>query len=185
MTARWNRPRATGKDLERIVGVSSSSPAPETAPAVPPRFARHLEGAAHRRRGGERPWVAVARVDGVDEIREQWGDPAAEELLRSVASALRSSLRESDKLSPVGRAEYGLILDAPSANDVMAGLERLVRNVAELAGQDHRWSRGSLRVGVTALDSPDAGATLSRARHAIEQVERRTGPGVTMANASS
>src|SRR4051794_25020966 len=173
MAARWNRPRTSGKDVERIVGVSESTPRHQEVPAVPPRFARHLEGAAHRRRGGERPWVAVARVDGVDEIREQWGDPAAEELLRSVASALRSSLRESDKLSPVGRAEYGLILDAPSADDVMAGLERLVKNVAELAGQDHRWSGGSLRVGVTTLDNPDAGVTLSRARHALEQGERR------------
>src|SRR3954454_13393117 len=121
MSARWHRPRTSGQDVAGIVGVSGANPRAENLPAVPPRFARHLEGAAHRRRGDERPWVAVARVDGVDEIRAEWGDPAAEEFLRSVASAIRSSLRESDKLSPVGRAEYGIILDAPSADDVMAG----------------------------------------------------------------
>jgi GGDEF domain-containing protein len=180
MTTRWNRPRTSGDDLARIVGIEDSKPRPEESPAVPPRFARHLEGAAHKRRGGEHPWVAVGRVDGVDEIRDQWGDPAAEEFLRSVASALRASLRESDKLSPVGRAEYGIILDAPSADDVMAGLNRLVRNVSELAGRDHRWSGGALRIGVTSLDTPDAGTILSRARAAAEH----GGDSVTMAPAA-
>lgn len=151
---------------------------------VPPRFARHLEGAAHRRRGNETPWVAVVRVDGVDAVREQWGDPAAEEFLRSTASVLRASLRESDKLSPVGRAEYGIILDAPSAEEVMAGLERLVRNVAQLAERDHRWSAGSLCAGVTPLETPDAAALLNRARAALERGERHGGAQVTMAASS-
>jgi GGDEF domain-containing protein len=120
----------------------------------------------------------------VDEMRDEWGDPAAEEFLRSVASAMRASLRESDKVSPVGRAEYGIILDAPSEDDVMAGLERLVRNVAELAGRDHRWRDGSLCVGVTPLEVADAAAILDRARGAVERGERAGGARVTMAAAS-
>jgi GGDEF domain-containing protein len=183
MSAQWNHSDTSGEDLERIVGVSAANPGEQEVPAVPPRFARHLEGAARRRRGGEHPWVAVARVHGVDDMREQWGDPAAEEFLRSVASAMRSSLRESDKLSPVGRAEYGIILDAPSANDVMAGLQRLVVRVAELAERDHRWSGGSLCVGVAQLDTPDAAQMLARARAEVERGERRGGATVTMAGA--
>src|SRR5690242_14347443 len=132
MAASWKRENTTSADVERIVGVSRPSPS-EPEVTVPPRFARALEGAAHRRRGQETPWVAVAVVDGVDAIREEWGDPAAEEFLRSTSSALRASLRESDKLSPIGRAEYGIILDAPGPDEVVAGLERLVQNVAELA----------------------------------------------------
>jgi GGDEF domain-containing protein len=165
MAASWKRASTTGADVERIVGVSNRRPE-EPEVSVPPRFARHLEGAAQRRRGGETPWVAVAVVDGVDAIREEWGDPAAEEFLRSTSSALRASLRESDKLSPVGRAEYGIILDAPGPDEVMAGLARLVQNVAELAGRDRQWEAGSLRIGVTPLDSPDAGVVLARARAA-------------------
>jgi GGDEF domain-containing protein len=124
----------------------------------------------------------VARVDGVDAIREEWGDPAAEEFLRSTASALRASLRESDKLSPVGRAEYGIILDAPSGEAAVAGLERLVRNVAQLVGRDHRWSAGSLRVAVTPLDTREAAEVLNRARRALARGEQRGQ--VTMAPAS-
>jgi GGDEF domain-containing protein len=180
MAATWKRPSASGTDLERMVGVSKPEPErPDVT--VPPRFARHLEGAAQRRRGSETPWVAVVRVDGVDTIRNEWGDPAAEEFLRSTASVLRASLRESDKLSPVGRAEYGIILDAPSAEQAVTGLERLVRNVAKLAGRDHRWSAGSLCAGVTPLDSSDATAILNRTRAALERAERHGGAQVTMA----
>ena len=113
------------------------------------------------------------------------GDPAAEEFLRSVASAMRATLRESDKVSPVGRAEYGIVLDAPSEDHVMAGLERLVRNVAELAGRDHRWSGGSLCVGVTPLDIADAASVLSRARGAVERGEQAGGARVTRVAASA
>jgi len=176
------RPRPTGGNIARIVGVTTPHAGDDDA-TVPPRFARHLRGAAHRRRAGERPWVAVARIAGVDGMRERWGDPAAEEFLRSVSSALRASLRESDKLSPVGRAEYGIILDAPSEDDVLAGLERLVRRVAYLAGRDHRWSDGSLFVGVTPLDTLEAAAILHRARDAVERGERRGGAQVMMVGA--
>jgi GGDEF domain-containing protein len=182
MAASWKRASTTESDVERIVGVSNRR-SEEPDVAVPPRFARQLEGAARRRRGDETPWVAVAVVDGVDAIREEWGDPAAEEFLRSTASALRASLRESDKLSPVGRAEYGIILDAPGPDEVVAGLGRLVRNVAELAGRDHRWEAGSLRVGVTPLDSPEAAVVLARARAALERGEREGSAAVTMATA--
>jgi GGDEF domain-containing protein len=183
MAASWKRPSTSGADLARMVGVSK--PGPEKPDVtVPPRFARHLEGAARRRRGNETPWVAVVRVDGVDAIRDEWGDPAAEEFLRSTASVLRASLRESDKLSPVGRAEYGIILDSPSGEAAIAGLERLVRDVAQLAGRDHRWSPGSLCVGVTPLKTHQAAEVLDRARRALEHGERRGGGRVTMAAAS-
>jgi GGDEF domain-containing protein len=179
--ASWKRADTSGERVAGIVGISRPDPAKKGPVTVPPRFARHLEGAAHRRRGNETPWVAVVRVDGVDAIRAEWGDPAAEEFLRSTASALRASLRESDKLSPVGRAEYGIILDAPSGEAAVAGLERLVRNVAQLAGQDHRWSAGSLCVGVTPLESNQAAEVLDRARRALERGEQRGGGQVTMA----
>ena len=112
-------------------------------------------------------------MEGVDAIREEWGDPAAEEFLRSTASALRASLRESDKLSPVGRAEYGIILDAPGPDEVMAGLGRLVDNVAELAGRDRRWEAG-LAAGRrdAAGRRPKRPRSCARARAALERGER-------------
>jgi GGDEF domain-containing protein len=150
---------------------------------ISPRFERQLRGAAQRRRGDESPWVAVARIDGVDEIRRQWGDPAAEEFLRGTASVLRSALRESDKLAPVGRSEYGILLDAPSGDDAVAGLERLVEKVRELAGRDHRWSGGSLSVGVSPLWTDEPVEIIGRARAALERSEKHGGGQVMMATA--
>jgi GGDEF domain-containing protein len=151
---------------------------------IPPRFERQLRGVAQRRRGSEHPWVAVAKVNGVGEIRQRYGDPAAEEFLRGTASALRTSLRESDRLAPVGRGEYGIVLDAPSGDDVLAGLERLVKQVRELAGRDHRWSGGSLSVGVTPMWTDEPSAILERARAALERAERHGGGQVMMATAT-
>jgi GGDEF domain-containing protein len=125
----------------------------------------------------------VVRVDGVDGIRKQYGDPAAEEFLRGTASVLRSTLRESDKLAPVGRAEYGILLDAPSGDDAVAGLERLVAKVRELAGRDHRWSGGSLSVGVAPLWTDEPAEIIGRARAALERSEKHGGGQVMMATA--
>jgi GGDEF domain-containing protein len=121
----------------------------------------------------------VARVKGVEAIRKEHGDVAAEEFLRATASVMRSSLRESDKLAPVARHEYGIILDAARGDDVVAGLERLVKNVHELAGRDHRWSLGSLSVGVAPLWSDEPAAIIERARGALERAELR-GRGLVM-----
>ena len=148
--------------------------------AIPPRFERQLHGVARRRRGAEQPWVAVAKVIGIAEIRIEYGDPAAEEFLRGTASVLRTSLRESDKLAPVGRGEYGVILDAPSSSAVVAGLERLVDSVRELAGRDRRWILGSLCIGVAPVSNDDPAASLKRARAALEEATQRGGSLVVM-----
>jgi hypothetical protein len=55
-------------------------------------------------------------------------------------------------------------------------------SVADLA-HDHRWSGGTLCVGVTPLGTPDAAAILSRAREAVERGQRRGGAQVTMLGA--
>jgi GGDEF domain-containing protein len=169
-----------GPDRERKVVALSGMPLGAAGAAIPPRFARQLRGAARRRRGPESPWVAVAKVNGVAKIRTEYGDPAAEEFLRGTASVLRTSLRESDKLAPVGQGEYGIILDAHHTADVIAGLERLVERVRELAGRDRRWSVGSLNVGVAPLRSDEPAAMLERARSALERAMKRGGSLVVM-----
>jgi GGDEF domain-containing protein len=141
--------------------------------ALPPRFERQLRGAGRGRRGGESAWVAVARVEGVATIRAAYGDPAAEEFLRGTASVLRSSLRESDKLAPVAREQYGIILDAPRDEDVVAGLERLVEKVRELSGRDRRWKAGALSVGVAPVSNAEPAVILERARAALERAVGR------------
>ncbi len=181
MGASSPRAHRQGQGRPNVVPISGGSPA--AGGPIPPRFERQLRGAARRRRGDESSWVAVARVDGVDHIRREYGDPAAEEFLRGTASVLRSTLRESDKLAPVARAEYGILLDAPSGDDAVAGLQRLVEKVRELAGRDHRWSTGSLSVGVTPLWTDEPAAIIARARTALERSGSDGAARVVMATA--
>lgn len=170
-----------GSEPQSNLVALSGMPVGASHTVIPPRFERQLRGAARRRRGTEHPWVAVARVNGVAEIRQQYGDPAAEEFLRGTASALRASLRESDKLAPVGREEYGIVIDAPSGDDVLAGLERLVKQVRDLGGRDRRWSGGSLSVGVAPMWTDEPQAILDRARAALDRAVKLGGGQVMMA----
>jgi GGDEF domain-containing protein len=174
--------RATNGHEERRPNVVArlGMPLGEAGAAIPPRFERQLRGATRRRRGTERPWVAVAKVNGIAEIRSQYGDPAAEEFLRGTATVLRASLRESDKLAPVARGEYGIILDAPSGDEVVAGLRRLVQKVRELAVHDRQWSVGSLCIGAVPLSSDEPAAILERARAALERASKHGGSVVIM-----
>jgi GGDEF domain-containing protein len=182
MAAGSQRKDPPGQRRSKVAPVSAGPLGTSVAP-IPPRFERQLRGAARRRRGTESPWVAVVRVDGVDAIRGQYGDPAAEEFLRSTSSALRAALRESDKLAPVGRAEYGILLDAPSGSDVVAGLERLIAKVRELASRDHRWSGGGLSVGVAPLWTEEPTEIIQLARAALERSEKLGGGRVMMTSA--
>lgn len=171
-----NSERATdGPERQDELVARSGMPIGGAGAAIPSRFERQLRGAARNRRGAEHPWVAVARVIGIAEIRIEYGDPAAEEFLRGAGSVLRSSLRDSDKLAPVGRGEYGIILDAPSGDDVVAGLDRLVENVRQLAGRDRRWIAGSLCIGVASLSSEDPADMLQRAREALQRATAHGG----------
>src|SRR6266480_2531608 len=120
MGAPPQRARPDGEELAKIVGISGKTAA-EGEASIPPRFERQLRGASHRRRGGETPWVAVAKVNGVAEIRTRHGDEA------------------------------------------VAGLERLVHDVRELSGRDHRWAGGSLSVGVAPLWNDHPAGILERA----------------------
>jgi GGDEF domain-containing protein len=171
-----NQQHGEGHERRRDVVAVAGVPLGGAGASIPPRFERQLRGAARGRRGGESHWVAVARVNGVTEIRKVHGDPAAEEFLRGTASELRTSLREADKLAPVGRGEYGIILAAARGEDVITGLKRLVEGVHALAGRDRRWSGGSLSIGVTTLGSDDPAAVLERARTALRQAGERGDP---------
>ena len=174
------RPKEEPANLVRIQGMGVST----SGAAIPARFEHQLRGAAMRRRANEANWVAVAKVHGLTGIRQTYGDVVAEELLREVSGVLRSSLREADKLSPIGREEYGIILNAPGGEEAAAVLRRLVREVRAAAKHDSRWRAATLSAGLAPLWAQEPVEIVDSARRALERAEQRGGGLVIMSTAA-
>jgi diguanylate cyclase (GGDEF)-like protein len=183
----------TGPDERGVVVPLRGLPTP-AEPTVPPapgadpvtglpgreRFTEILTGATQRRRGDEHPWAAVAVLEGVSVVASREGRRAAESLLQEVAVAMRTALRDSDKLARLGEDEFGLLVDAPYGEEAMAALGRLVFAVKEIAASRPGWNGVALSVGVTQLWSDEPADALRRAREALYGVRSQGGGGVAM-----
>jgi diguanylate cyclase (GGDEF)-like protein len=149
-----------------------------------PWFEDDLRGAARRRRGDENPWVAVALAEGLDEIDARLGPAAAGKATRAVAVRLRDSLRAGDKIARLGRETFGLIVDAPYADEALTALERIEHSIRRLVDENPRWEGLHLRVGLAPLWSSDPSAALTHATEALERARAHGGAAVAMTTAS-
>jgi GGDEF domain-containing protein len=141
-----------------------------------PWFEEDLSGAARRRRGGENPWVAVAEVEGLEEL----GPRAADEALRAVAVRVHDVLRAGDKVARIGERRLGLIVDAPSGEEAITALERIEREVRALAASAQQWPDVQLRFGVAPLWHQDPGEAFAEATRALTRARRPGGHTVQM-----
>jgi GGDEF domain-containing protein len=141
-----------------------------------PWFEEDLRGAAQRRRGGENPWVAVAEVEGLDGL----GPRAADEALRALAIRVYDVLRAGDKMARIGGLRLGLIVDAPSGEEAITALERIEREVRELAVSARRWPDARLRFGVAPLWHQDPVEALAEASRALARALAPGGHAIQM-----
>jgi GGDEF domain-containing protein len=144
------------------------------------RFKDALRGAAHRRRGGEHPWVAAAGLDGTDVDAERFGAEAVDVLLRAIGDRLRESLRGGDQLARTDRAEFGLIVDAPFGDEVTSALDRVAREIKEVIAADRRWDGAILSIGIAPLWSAAPAVALDHAREALRHARERRPGSVSM-----
>jgi diguanylate cyclase (GGDEF)-like protein/PAS domain S-box-containing protein len=83
--------------------------------------------------------VLLLDLDHFKEVNDQFGHKAGDDLLKTVASELRSRVRETDVLARLGGDEFGIILhqvDAQQAEVVADGIVKaLRRQTAILGGQ--------------------------------------------------
>lgn len=114
-----------------------------------------LTGAANRRAFGERLHYEVARhtrqqhpftvialdLDGFKGVNDRFGHNAGDELLREVAAAIASTLREQDTVARVGGDEFNVL--APETD--RAGGERLAGRVSAAVS--------SVTTGISALSA--------------------------------
>jgi diguanylate cyclase (GGDEF)-like protein len=77
--------------------------------------------------------LALLDLDGFKTINDTQGHPAGDEVLRSVAEALRRSVRSIDRSFRLGGDEFAILLPETSLHAAAIVLERVSRAVAELS----------------------------------------------------
>jgi len=122
------------------------------------RFEEELNrAAAEARRGLGSAALLVVDLDQFKYINDTYGHSAGDQVLRSVAAALKARLRASDMLGRLGGDEFGIL--CPRTDVVAARLlaESLLRTVREdasiLVGE--RTVRAAASIGVTVIDGQD------------------------------
>jgi diguanylate cyclase (GGDEF)-like protein/PAS domain S-box-containing protein len=135
-----------------------------------PNRALFLDRLSHAIKRAERHKDTLAVVfvdlDKFKQINDTLGHAVGDVLLRSVASTLKSSVRDFDTVARLGGDEFVLLLDSPLGETMPALIaERIGQRLAEpvqLAGQDHVIT-GSMGISLYPNDGKQAEALLRQA----------------------
>jgi diguanylate cyclase (GGDEF)-like protein len=95
-------------------------------------FREQLEQALERTRRGEQLAVLYIDIDEFKSVNDSLGHPAGDELLKAVASRLRSCIRETDTVARLGGDEFAIVqtgIKQPS--DVMELVKRIYEAIRE------------------------------------------------------
>ncbi|MBE9532256.1 MAG: GGDEF domain-containing protein [Proteobacteria bacterium] len=136
------------------------------------RFREELERTT---RTGEKLSIAMIDADNFKAINDTYGHLAGDEVLRVIASTIKSKLRTNDVLFRYGGEEFIIIMPNTSEHDASIPLERLRE---ELYGQviefdDHR-IQTSVSIGVTEVlnGREDESMLIGRADNALYKAKR-------------
>lgn len=128
-------------------------------------------------RAGLRASVILIDIDTLQEVNEHHGYPTGDEVIRSVAAILRTSLREQDIPCRYGGEEFAVLLpgaDAARAEEVAESARKAVSSaVLERSAK----LRGTISAGVAQLDPShaDCRAWISNADEALRIAKQKGG----------
>jgi two-component system cell cycle response regulator len=74
--------------------------------------------------------IFLVEVDGHLELGRQYGNPASEAIIKSVASALNTEIRQEDMAARTGTARFGLLLPGMNTAGIRNLSERINRSVS-------------------------------------------------------
>lgn len=123
------------------------------------RLASEVERARRYQRGLA---VVMIDLDGLKQINDQYGHAAGDDALRSIATALGDSSRDSDLAARLGGDEFALILPEGDTARAEALIERLRQTLAEFGVPQRAASAGaplSFSAGIAELHDGMLGAT--------------------------
>jgi diguanylate cyclase len=91
--------------------------------------------AALLQRNGTRYGLIHLDIDHFKQLNDRWGHPAGDEVLKSVAAALRRAARQTDLVARIGGEEFSVVLPNVSEDEVIAASERIRAAVEGLSIQ--------------------------------------------------
>ncbi len=86
---------------------------------------------AQARRSGQSSALLFVDLDNFKEVNDHLGHGAGDDMLRTIAQAIRGRLRESDVFARLGGDEFGVLLAPADAEQARAAAERILAAVRE------------------------------------------------------
>lgn len=129
---------------------------------------------AAARRNGNRVAVLFLDLDRFKHVNDSLGHAVGDELLLSVASRLRTCVRESDTVSRLGGDEFVLLLSAVDhADQAAARTQRMITALSAPHEVTGHTIHATVSVGISLFpdDGPDAAALLQAADTAMYQAK--------------
>jgi diguanylate cyclase (GGDEF)-like protein len=142
---------------------------------------------ARRRRAGDAVGILMVDIDRFKILNDTYGHAVGDEVLRAVAGALASAVREDDVPARYGGEEFAVLLRNPSLDVAIEVGERVREAVAALDLSPHGVPATSVSVGVAVAQLPDQAITdiIVAADHALYEAKRRGRDRVVAAPAPS
>jgi diguanylate cyclase (GGDEF)-like protein len=110
-------------------------------------FEEQFEAAVARSlRTSEDLALLIADLDGLKRINDVSGHIAGDQALRTLADALRATIRATDVACRLGGDEFGVILPGSSAEDAVKVAERAQETLAQIGQGQYSFSGGIARV---------------------------------------
>ncbi len=118
-------------------------------------FDEYLGLLARRRRAEDRVGVLMIDIDRFKRLNDTFGHAVGDHVLREVAQAIASAVREGDVPSRFGGEEFAVLLRNPTPEVALEVGERVRRSVGALDLRKLGVPGVSVSVGVSVADSPD------------------------------
>ena len=110
-------------------------------------FEEQFEAAVARSlRTSEYLSLLIVDLDGLTRINDVSGHVAGDQALRTLADALRATIRATDVACRLGGDEFGVILPGSSAEDAVKVAERAQETLAQIGQGQYSFSGGIARV---------------------------------------
>jgi diguanylate cyclase (GGDEF)-like protein len=129
---------------------------------------------ARRRRADDAVGVLMVDIDHFKLVNDRHGHPAGDQVLRAVAAAIASAVREHDVPARFGGEEFAVLLRNPSHEIAMEVGERIRAAVKQLDLREFGPSHVTVSVGVAMARMPDQPISeiVDQADHALYRAKR-------------